>query len=147
MSNGGTENAGLEKSGLENAGTSCAWVAKCDIINVRVHVKVNVTAEWGGPAYTAGGNSKRQLKLTRSNSAGRSPGNYRCGAQITAATTRQLHAEIHPEARRVNYSLLCHIFMSQTKRCSPTNSVTHWLYKAERAQSKPFVHFADCVAA
>ena len=40
----GTENAGLENSGLENAGTSCAWVAKCNIINVRGHVRVNVTA-------------------------------------------------------------------------------------------------------
>ena len=39
-----TENAGLENSGLENAGTSCAWVAKCNIINVRGHVRVNVTA-------------------------------------------------------------------------------------------------------
>ena len=39
---GGTENAGLEKSGLENAGTPCAWVAKCNIINVRGHVRVNV---------------------------------------------------------------------------------------------------------
>jgi len=44
---GGTENAGLEKSGLENAGTSCAWVAKCNIINVRGHVRVNATAGRG----------------------------------------------------------------------------------------------------
>ena len=70
---GGTENAGLEKSGLENmgpnsrggkdrtkfpgvekaelenAGTSRAWVAKCNIINVRGHVRVNVTAGRGDP--------------------------------------------------------------------------------------------------
>ena len=35
--------AGVEKEGLENAGTSCVWVAKCNIINVRGHVRVNVT--------------------------------------------------------------------------------------------------------
>ena len=35
--------AGVEKAGLENAGTSCVWVAKCNIINVRGHVRVNVT--------------------------------------------------------------------------------------------------------
>ena len=35
--------AGVEKKGLENAGTSCVWVAKCNIINVRGHVRVNVT--------------------------------------------------------------------------------------------------------
>ena len=39
--------AGVEKAGLENAGTSCAWVAKCNIINVRGHVRVNVTAGRG----------------------------------------------------------------------------------------------------
>jgi len=39
---GDAENAGLEKAGLENAGTSCVWVAKCNIINVRGHVRVNV---------------------------------------------------------------------------------------------------------
>ena len=27
----------MEKAGLENAGTSCVWVAKCNIINVRGH--------------------------------------------------------------------------------------------------------------
>ena len=75
-SRGNAENAGLENAGLENTGTSCVWVAKCNIINVRGHVRVNVTAGRGGPAYTAGGNSKRQLKLTRSNSAVRSPRNY-----------------------------------------------------------------------
>ena len=32
-----------ENAGLENAGTSCVWVAKCNIINVRGHVTVNVT--------------------------------------------------------------------------------------------------------
>jgi len=54
----GTENAGLEtwdqiagveKAGLENAGTSCAWVAKCNIINVRGHLRINVTAGRGDP--------------------------------------------------------------------------------------------------
>jgi len=40
----GTKFPGVEKAGLENAGTSCAWVAKCNIINVRGHVRVNVTA-------------------------------------------------------------------------------------------------------
>ena len=35
--------AGVEKAGLENTGTSCEWVAKCNIINVRGHVRVNVT--------------------------------------------------------------------------------------------------------
>ena len=40
---GDAENAGLENAGLENAGTSCVWVAKCNIINVRGHVRVNVT--------------------------------------------------------------------------------------------------------
>ena len=44
---GDAENAGLEKSGLENAGTSCAWVAKYNIINVRGHVRANVTAGRG----------------------------------------------------------------------------------------------------
>jgi len=39
--------AGVEKTGLENAGTSCAWAAKCNIINVRGHVRVNVTAGRG----------------------------------------------------------------------------------------------------
>ena len=41
--------AGVEKAGLENAGTSCAWVAKCNIINVRGHVRANVTAGRGDP--------------------------------------------------------------------------------------------------
>ena len=41
--------AGVEKAGLENAGTSCVWVAKCNIINVRDHVRVNVTAGRGDP--------------------------------------------------------------------------------------------------
>ena len=55
---GGTENVGPKRMGgnrrtsrlgtkfpgVENAGTSCAWVAKCNIINVRGHVRVNVTA-------------------------------------------------------------------------------------------------------
>jgi len=41
--------AGVEKAELENAGTSCAWVAKCNIINVRGHVRVNVTAGRGDP--------------------------------------------------------------------------------------------------
>ena len=41
--------AGVEKAGLENAGTSCVWVAKCNIINVRGHVRVNVTAGRGDP--------------------------------------------------------------------------------------------------
>ena len=45
--NGDAENAGLENAGLENAGTSCVWVAKCNIINVRGHVRVNVTAGRG----------------------------------------------------------------------------------------------------
>ena len=42
---GDAENAGLENAGLENAGTSCVglWVAKCNIINVRGHVRVSVT--------------------------------------------------------------------------------------------------------
>ena len=44
---GDAENAGLENAGLENAGTSCVWVAKCNIINVRGHVRVNVTAGRG----------------------------------------------------------------------------------------------------
>ena len=39
--------AGVEKAGLENAGTSYAWVSKCNIINVRGHVRVNVTAGRG----------------------------------------------------------------------------------------------------
>ena len=46
---GDAENAGLEKAGLENAGTSCVWAAKCNIINVRGHVRVNVTAGRGDP--------------------------------------------------------------------------------------------------
>jgi len=46
---GDAENAGLENAGLENAGTSCVWVAKCTIINVRGHVRVNVTAGRGDP--------------------------------------------------------------------------------------------------
>jgi len=41
--------AGVAKAGLENAGTSCVWVAKCNIINVRGHVRVNVTARRGDP--------------------------------------------------------------------------------------------------
>ena len=41
--------AGMEKAGLENAGTSCVRVAKCNIINVRGHVRVNVTAGRGDP--------------------------------------------------------------------------------------------------
>jgi len=45
----GTKFPGVEKAGLENAGTSCAWVAKCNIINVRGNVKVNVTAGRGDP--------------------------------------------------------------------------------------------------
>ena len=45
----GTKFRGVEKAGLENAGTSCAWVAKCNIINVRGHVRVNVTAGRGDP--------------------------------------------------------------------------------------------------
>jgi len=45
----GTKFPGVEKSGLENAGTSCAWVAKCNIINVRGHVRANVTAGRGDP--------------------------------------------------------------------------------------------------
>ena len=44
---GDAENAGLENAGLENAGTSCVWVAKCNIINVRGHVRVNFTAGRG----------------------------------------------------------------------------------------------------
>ena len=58
---GGTENVGPKRMGgnrrtsrhgtkfpgVENAGTSCAWVAKCNIINVRGHVRVNVTAVRG----------------------------------------------------------------------------------------------------
>ena len=46
---GDAENAGLENAGLENAGTSCVWVAKCNIINVRGHVRVNVTTGRGDP--------------------------------------------------------------------------------------------------
>jgi len=46
---GDAENAGLENAGLENAGTSCVWVAKCNIINVRGHVRANVTAGRGDP--------------------------------------------------------------------------------------------------
>jgi len=68
----------------------------CCVYTLCLKNKTLNSCPWG-PTYTAGGNSERQLKLTRSNSAGRSPG-------ITAATRRQLHAEIHPEARRVNYS-------------------------------------------
>jgi len=45
----GTKFPGVEKAGLENAGTSCAWVAKCNIINVCGHVRVNVTAGRGDP--------------------------------------------------------------------------------------------------
>jgi len=41
--------AGVEKTGLENTGTSYAWVAKCNIINVRGHERVNVTAGRGDP--------------------------------------------------------------------------------------------------
>ena len=37
----------MEKAGLENAGTSCAWVSKCNIISVRGHVRVDVTAGRG----------------------------------------------------------------------------------------------------
>jgi len=36
------QSAWVEIAGLENAGTPCAWVAKCNIINVRGHVRVNV---------------------------------------------------------------------------------------------------------
>ena len=46
---GDAENAGLENAGLENAGTSCVWIAKCNIVNVRGHVRVNVTAGRGDP--------------------------------------------------------------------------------------------------
>jgi len=46
---GDAENAGLENAGLENAGTSCVWVAKYNIISVRGHVRVNVTAGRGDP--------------------------------------------------------------------------------------------------
>ena len=46
---GDAENTGLENAGLENAGTSCVWVAQCNIINVRGHVRVNVTAGRGDP--------------------------------------------------------------------------------------------------
>jgi len=63
--------AGVEKAGLENkgpnfqgwksrdwnAGTSCAWVAKCNIINVRGHVRANVTAGRGTRVHC-----RRQLK-------------------------------------------------------------------------------------
>jgi len=45
----GTKFPGVEKAGLENAGTSCAWVAKCNIINLRGHVRVNVTVGRGDP--------------------------------------------------------------------------------------------------
>jgi len=45
----GTKFPGVEKAVLENAGTSCTWVAKCNIINVRGHVRVNVTAGRGDP--------------------------------------------------------------------------------------------------
>ena len=45
----GTKFPGMEKAGLENARTSRAWVAKCNIINVRGHVRVNVTAGRGDP--------------------------------------------------------------------------------------------------
>jgi len=45
----GTKFPEMEKAGLEKAGTSCAWVAKCNIINVRGHVRVNVTAGGGEP--------------------------------------------------------------------------------------------------
>ena len=45
----GTKFPGVEKAELENAGTSRAWVAKCNIINVRGHVRVNVTAGRGDP--------------------------------------------------------------------------------------------------
>ena len=41
--------AGVENAGLENAGTSCVWVAKCNIINVPGHVRVNVTVGRGDP--------------------------------------------------------------------------------------------------
>ena len=64
-SRGNAENAGLENAGLKDTGTSCVWVAKCNIINVRGHVRVNVTAGRGGPAYTAGGNSKRNDEETQ----------------------------------------------------------------------------------
>ena len=94
---------GTKFPGVENAGTSCAWVAKCNIINVRGHVIVNVTAVWGGPAYI---HCRRQFKaatetyeiqLCRSQP-------WKLSLRITAATRRQLHAEIHPQARRVKYS-------------------------------------------
>jgi len=41
--------AAVEMAGLENAGSSCVWVAKCNIINVRGYVRVNVTAGRGDP--------------------------------------------------------------------------------------------------
>ena len=34
-----TKIPGVEKAGLENAGTSCVWVAKHNVINVRVFLK------------------------------------------------------------------------------------------------------------
>jgi len=45
----GTKFPGVEKAGPENAGTLCVWVAKCNIINVRGHVRINVTAGRGDP--------------------------------------------------------------------------------------------------
>jgi len=60
LTSGDAENAGLENAGLENAGTSCVWVAKCNIINVRGHVRVNVTAGRGDPRYRV--HCRRQFK-------------------------------------------------------------------------------------
>ena len=48
---GDAENAGLENAGLENAGTSCVWVAKCNIINVRGHLRVNVISDFANHVF------------------------------------------------------------------------------------------------
>ena len=50
---GDAENAGLENAGLENAGTSCVWVAKCNIINVRGHEDTDAVVDAGAATVNA----------------------------------------------------------------------------------------------
>ena len=43
----------MEKAGLENAGTSCVWVAKCNIINVRGHGDTDAVVDAGAATVNA----------------------------------------------------------------------------------------------
>jgi len=71
---GGAENTGLEKSGLENVGPN----------------------RRGGKD----GKTRDQISMGGKGGTGKR-GNIMC---MGSEMRRQLHAEIHPEARRVNYS-------------------------------------------